>query len=141
MKKSAKSSSYFEINPSIIRFQHSKIKPVFSDGKSIESSYNEVKSNIEVLENIPKILVKYDNEGNYYSFNNRRLFLYKRLYDDGLIKCIQVRLEKLKDNETNRYTKENCSLNAKYMYCSKEKNEEKEEKEIKPKENQNKIAN
>lgn len=139
MKKSVKSSSYFEINPSIIRFQHSKIKPVFSDGKSIESSYNEVKSNIEILENIPKILVKYDNEGNYYSFNNRRLFLYKRLYDDGLIKSIQVRLEKLKDNEIKRYTKENCSLNAKYMYSLKENNDEKNED--KSNENHSKIAN
>ena len=118
-----KKDSFIEIDPSIIRFQHSKIKPIFSDGKSIEESFKQIKENIKILDTIPKIQVKYDNNGNYYTLNNRRLYLYKKLKDEGIIKTIKVRLDKLNDKETKRYNVDNCSLTAKFMFNIKNKDE------------------
>ena len=54
----------------------------------------------------------------YFSLNNRRLWVFKRLREEGLLPnnqvAVRVRLPK-SDAERNRYTLENCAVEAKLM--------------------------
>jgi hypothetical protein len=81
-----------KINPSIIYFTHSKIRSTFSGcNKTIYQTISEIENDITVIKNIPLILVEFDGY-HYYSTNNRRLFLYKYLYNNNSIKEIDIRL-------------------------------------------------
>lgn len=97
------------INPSIVYFTHSRIRSQFTGcGKLLMETLSELRSNPNKVIEIPKIKVMYDKERNtYYSMNNRRLWVFKKLYDDGLIKEVPVYLEPLKKNskmKNNQYS-------------------------------------
>lgn len=120
--KKKSNNSLVEIDPSLIYFQHSKIKPVFSDNRKVDNTIKEIKENLSIIENIPVIHVYIDNEGNYFSLNNRRLYVYKILKEEGFIDYIKVRLEQLPKHLVDRYNTKNCSLSCKFMYIIKDKN-------------------
>ncbi len=117
-------SEYADVDPSIIYYQHSKIKPEFSDHKLIEDTIEELKNDIKKIINIPKIQVLLDKDGFLFSLNNRRLYVFKCLKDLGLIKTVNVRIKIMNDKEKERYNREKCSLNAKFMYKIKNNNDE-----------------
>ncbi len=103
------------MNPLNIYFTHSKISPKFTGcSKTILESYNEIKENPMVLENIPIIKVYFDGK-KYYSENNRRLYLFKLLANDGIIDNVPVRIEVLKGKKLEKYLKNTYSLNAKIV--------------------------
>lgn len=131
--KNKHNNEFFEIDPSIIRYQHSKIKPVFSDGKLIDATIESIRNKEISVDDIPHIHVLIDKDENYYSLNNRRLYVFKKLHEEGLIKTIKVRLEQMPPNDTTRYNTVNCSLKAKYMYKVK-KDEQGQPQESQPKE-------
>ena len=112
-----------------IRFTHSRIRPVFTGCcKRIEDTLAEIKCGTTKLETIPLITV-IENDDEYYSLNNRRLFLLKCLNNDGFIADGKVRVVKKQplSREISKYTKANCSLTAVLM---KEFSEEKRDGSI-----------
>jgi len=103
------------MNPLNIYFTHSKISPIFTGcSKTILETYNEIKENPIVLNNIPIIKVYFDGK-NYYSENNRRLYLFKLLANEGIINNIPVRIEVLKGKKQEKYQKNTYTLNAKIV--------------------------
>ena len=111
------------IDPARIRFQHSKIRPFFSGcGRSVISSFEEIKSGKISPSDLPPIQVISgvgpEDEGWYFSLNNRRLWVLKRCREEGLLKDnkieVRMRLPKSKA-EAERYTVKNCALEAKFI--------------------------
>jgi hypothetical protein len=78
------------INPSEIYFTHSRIRNRFTGcNKLINDTFLEITTNKTPISDIPMITVfKFNN--NYYSYNNRRLYLFKELYKIGIIQNIDV---------------------------------------------------
>jgi hypothetical protein len=106
------------INPSEIYFTHSKINQRFSGcRKLLSDTLNELIQDITKIKIIPKIKVFYVKHQNgiikYYSENNRRLWVFKKLYQLGLIETIDVRLE---ESHNPNYLKNTYSLEAKIKY-------------------------
>lgn len=107
------------LDPAIIRFTHSKIRPFFSGcGRRIEDTLNEFLENKLKVEQLPQILVLFIN-GEYYSLNNRRLYVMKELRRQGLLQycgnTVSVRMKTATAKEELRYTPERCSLAARIM--------------------------
>lgn len=101
------------INPSIVYFTHSRIRQRFTGcGKLLQETLAELREDQSKIQDIPKIKVIYDDERDaYYSMNNRRLWVFKKLYDEGLVKEIPVYFERIKENSKMR--KNQYSLVAK----------------------------
>jgi hypothetical protein len=99
-----------EIEPSLIYFTHSKIRKSFTGcNKSLDDTLNEIiTSKIKPLD-LPIITVYYDGT-NYFSQNNRRLWIFKECVKLGLINKISVLVKPM---NKKRYIASNCSLNAK----------------------------
>lgn len=105
------------IHPSEIYFTFSRIRPVFSCGRTIESTRQQfVKGELQVS-SLPLLSVFTDGKGHYFSQNNRRLYLYKQLQEDGLLDTIPIRLRPLPSTKrmSEKYTPEKCALKAKLM--------------------------
>lgn len=102
------------LNPNIIYFTHSKIRNQFSGcGRMLYQTLSDLRFNPKMIENIPKIKVVYDQENDrYISMNNRRLYIFKTLYNEGMIKEIPVKLEINKDSKIK---KNEYSLKAKIV--------------------------
>lgn len=118
------------VDPSRIRFQHSRIRPFFSGcGRSVERTLEEIRNGTIPLSDLPPIQVLVGNgnvanddadESWYFSLNNRRLWVLKRLREEGLLEhChnkvwVRVRTPK-SQQERDRYTVANCALEAKIV--------------------------
>lgn len=103
----------FSIDPDIIYFTHSKIRDRFTGcNKLIEETFNEIKNSTISIEDIPRITVYFDGV-NYFSQNNRRLYLYKLCKKEGLLKdgLITVHIKTMPSRK--KYTVNDCSLTAK----------------------------
>ena len=104
--------SFIELDPNVIYHTHSKIRNRFSGcGKLVEETLKEIISGKTKIEVLPTITVEYDGQ-NYYSLNNRRLYVIKECKKIGLIKNIKVRV---KNVGTNKYTN-TYSLVGKLVY-------------------------
>lgn len=118
------------VDPARIRFQHSRIRPFFSGcGRSVEGTLEEIRNGTTPLSALPPIQVLvgggHGNNDNvdepwYFSLNNRRLWVLKRLREEGLLEdChnkvwVRVRTPKSRQ-ERDRYTVTNCALEAKIV--------------------------
>ncbi len=99
------------LNPDIIYYTHSKIRGRFSGcGLTIEETFNQIVNKQIDITSIPKIKVFTDGI-NYYSENNRRLYLFKKCKQFGLLNEIEVVIKPIKRPIKNQY-----SLNAKIAY-------------------------
>lgn len=111
-------SSTIRISPNQIYFTHSRIRGTFTGcSKLIEHTYKEIQDNIISITDLPLITV-IENEGYYFSLNNRRLYLIKKLLAAGILSndnLVQVRLKKAVEREKERYTIARCALNATIM--------------------------
>jgi hypothetical protein len=106
-----------EIDPSIVRFTHARIRPYFTGcGKKIEDTIKEIVDGVTQITDLPLITV-IENDGEYYSLNNRRLYTIKRIQSLGLLKnnTVSVYLKPALDREKKRYVPERCALQAKVM--------------------------
>lgn len=116
------------VDPARVRFQHSKIRPVFSGcGRSVQGTLDEIRQGKIKPSDLPPIQVivgpkddsNNDSDGQwYFSLNNRRLWVLKRCREEGLLPNNQifVRVRKPKsEQEALRYSLENCALEAKIM--------------------------
>ena len=95
-------------------------------GRKVTDTLEQIRCGEIVITDLPPIQVLImpnqdnTNENEYYSLNNRRLWVLKKCKEEGLIKdnngLIKVRVRQPKsDNEYTRYTVENCSLEAKFI--------------------------
>jgi hypothetical protein len=118
------------IDPSKIRFQHSRIRPTFSCcGRTIEDTLNEIRTGKTNPADIPpiQVLMNPSQLDWYFTLNNRRLYVFKKCLEEGLLissnNTIPVRIRKPKSSsELTRYTIENCSLCAKLIDESRQSN-------------------
>jgi len=113
------------------RFQHSKIRPIFSGcSRNVRDVLEDIKSGRTDLEELPSILVLIGDDGWYYSLNNRRLWILKQLREGGYLNQfgnkVKVRYRQSKSlAEKQRYTVEYCALNAQIMTFDKKKKKKK----------------
>lgn len=113
----SKAKQVIEINPTIIRFTHSKIRPVFTGcGKRIEQTLQEIINGETNVSDLPMITV-IENDGEYYSLNNRRLYTIKKIQSLGLLEGNKIKayIKPALNREKIRYTPERCSLTAKIV--------------------------
>lgn len=115
------------------RFTHARIRPFFSGcGLSIESTLRQIVENSLSVEDLPLISVL-PIRGQYYSLNNRRLYLFKALRAHGLLieygNCIAVRVKTPLTREISRYSVDRCSLQAKLMGAKEVENDDDDFKE------------
>ena len=111
------------VDPARVRFQHARIRPFFSGcGRSVVETLEAIRQNKLSPSDLPpiQVIVGPDTEDgpNYFSLNNRRLWVLKRCREDGLLpnNQIYVRVRKPKsDQEAARYSIQNCALEAKIM--------------------------
>ncbi|KAL7454035.1 hypothetical protein ACHAWC_005682 [Mediolabrus comicus] len=117
------------ISPSRIRYQHSRIRSTFSGcGRSVTDTLDEIRRGELNPWDLPVIQVLVgpdENDGNgpwYFSLNNRRLWVFKQCLKEGLLdnskhnNTIPVRIRLPKSAaEAERYSVNNCALEAKFM--------------------------
>eukprot|EP00977_Amphora_coffeiformis_P025032 scaffold18039_cov166-Amphora_coffeaeformis.AAC.2 len=130
-KPSESTEDLIYVDPSRVRFQHSRIRPQFSGcGRSVTQTLDDLRQALFTalyyelspltFARCEKVIVGPDSEQGpwYFSLNNRRLWVFKRLREEGLLpnNQIAVRVRPPKsDSEKNRYSLENCALEAKLM--------------------------
>lgn len=126
---SVKGEDLMYISPSRVRFQHSKIRPVFSGcGRSVTETLEEMRQGKLEPGDLPPIQVLIGPDENdglgpwYFSLNNRRLWVLKQCHKEGLLdnerynNKIPVRVRMPKSGaEAERYSVDNCALEAKFM--------------------------
>ncbi|CAB9508540.1 expressed unknown protein [Seminavis robusta] len=115
------------VDPARVRFQHSRIRPYFSGcGRSVHETLESIRQGEILAADLPPIQVivgpndTTDNDPWYFSLNNRRLWVLKRCREEGLLESnnhqVQVRVRSPKSTaEAERYSVENCALEAKLM--------------------------
>lgn len=113
------------VDPARVRFQHSRIRPYFSGcGRSVLGTLEEIRQGKLSPSDLPPIQVivgpNTKDGPNYFSLNNRRLWVLKECRKEGLLlptnNQILVRVRKPKsDQEAARYSIQNCALEAKMM--------------------------
>lgn len=105
------------LSPERIYFTHSRVRPQFTGcNKVIADTLKEIVEGRTRVTDIPMITV-IENDGNYFSLNNRRLYLFKELLKLGLIPSegVLCQLKPALEREKERYTPARCSLKAKLM--------------------------
>lgn len=82
----------------------------------MEDTLTQLKTGQIEVEAIPFITV-IENDGRYYSLNNRRLFVFKALRELNLLPSneIHVRVKQPLEREKLKYTPDHCSLTATIM--------------------------
>ena len=113
--------SWLMVDPAFVRFQHSRIRPYFSGcGRGVQDTLEEIRRGGLRPEDLPPIQVLVGPQPWYFSLNNRRLWVLKRCREEGLLlpnnNTIRVRVRPPKSPaEAQRYTVENCALEAKFL--------------------------
>ena len=124
---SVKGEGLIQVCPTRVRFQHSKIRPYFSGcGRSVVGTLDEIREGRLQPSDLPPIQVLVGPDADdgmgpwYFSLNNRRLWVLKQCHKEGLLErqgnkiMVRVRVPK-SDSERERYSVQNCSLDAKFM--------------------------
>ncbi|KAF8277067.1 hypothetical protein TcYC6_0016760 [Trypanosoma cruzi] len=114
MPAKVKDDVIVEIDPATVYFTFSRIRPTFSCGRTIASTFDQF-LRCEVTPNdLPLLCVLTDKAGRCYSLNNRRLYLYKELKERGVLETVPARLRQMPDTRRMRekYTPEKCALRA-----------------------------
>lgn len=115
---------WLSVDPNRVRFQHSRIRPHFSGcGRSVIQTLQDIRDGTIKAQDLPPIQVIVgpvgdDGERWYFSLNNRRLWVLKRCREEGLLENNQVRVRVRHAKscaESERYTLQNCAVEAKFM--------------------------
>ncbi|KPA75303.1 hypothetical protein ABB37_08603 [Leptomonas pyrrhocoris] len=115
-KANSSAEQIVDIDPLIIYFTFSRIRPRFSCGRTIESTIQQFRDGALQPRDLPLLSVLTDGT-HYYSQNNRRLYTYKQLKREGLLAVVPVRLRPFPQTKrmNSKYTPETCSLTATLM--------------------------
>ncbi len=106
-----------DIDPQSVMFTHSRIRPFFTGcGRRIEDTLLDITEHRISVEDLPLITV-IENDGHYFSLNNRRLYVLKKLRTDGLLpnNSVKVYIKTALEREKRKYTPEHCALEARIM--------------------------
>ncbi|KAG5480012.1 hypothetical protein LSCM1_06432 [Leishmania martiniquensis] len=105
-----------DIDPLIVHFTFSRIRPRFSCGRTIESTLQQFRDGELHPCDLPFLSVLTDG-AHYYSQNNRRLYAYKQLRREGVLATIPVRLRPIPQTKRmqHKYSQEACALSATLM--------------------------
>mmetsp|Transcript_14101 Transcript_14101/g.22026 ORF Transcript_14101/g.22026 Transcript_14101/m.22026 type:complete len:246 (-) Transcript_14101:145-882(-) len=111
------------VDPARVRFQHARIRQYFSGcGRSVIETLESIRRGDLSPGDLPpiQVIVGPEDSGGvwYFSLNNRRLYVLKRCREEGLLdnNLVRVRVRQAKsENEMERYTLENCALEAKFI--------------------------
>ena len=115
----ARSAGMIEVDPLLIRFTHSKMRPVFSGcGRRVLDTLADIENGDMDVKDLPMIQIIIAAGGHMFTLNNRRLFVLKALREKGLLpgNKIMVRTRPGKPKELERYTVERCSLVGKLIW-------------------------
>ncbi|EDQ89460.1 uncharacterized protein MONBRDRAFT_7918 [Monosiga brevicollis MX1] len=122
-RKAASGFTTADVDPRQIRFAHARIKPMFSGcGRTLAQTLEELRDGTTKVTDIPTVtvMVRPDDDPTlpawYYSLNNRRLYVFKQLREEGILDTIPVRVRGMKPHEVARYTPDNCALQAKFLF-------------------------
>mmetsp|Transcript_27314 Transcript_27314/g.38415 ORF Transcript_27314/g.38415 Transcript_27314/m.38415 type:complete len:258 (-) Transcript_27314:6747-7520(-) len=137
-KQTGATDGWLWIDPARIRFQHARIRPYFSGcGRSVMETLESIRRGELSPADLPPIQVIVGPEDStgiwYFSLNNRRLYVLKRCREEGLLEndLVRVRVRQVKsENEMERYTLDNCALEAKFIREKEPKMESKNSKDI-----------
>lgn len=104
------------VDPLLVYFTFSRIRPRFSCGRTIASTLQQFRDGELQPRDLPLLSVLTDGT-HYYSQNNRRLYTYKQLRQEGLMETVPVRLRPLPQTKRmhSKYTPESCALTATLM--------------------------
>ncbi|CAG9573161.1 conserved hypothetical protein [Leishmania major strain Friedlin] len=113
---SSAAEQVIHIDPLLVYFTFSRIRPHFSCGRTIESTLKQFRDGELHPRDLPLLSVLTDG-AHYYSQNNRRLYVYKQLKREGLLDMLPVRLRPLPQTKRMRskYSPQTCALNATLM--------------------------
>jgi len=107
------------VDPRRIRFTHAKIRPFFSDGKVVVETLQAIEQGRLRVEDLPKITIIQHGEEQYYSLNNRRLWVLKQCCELGLLKdnVVAVRVRPLPKTKRlqNKFDPARCCDTARFM--------------------------
>ncbi|CUE71958.1 Hypothetical protein, putative [Bodo saltans] len=89
---------------------------MFSCGRTIDETLQALISGKQSVEDLPRISLLFDG-ANFYSLNNRRLFVFKALREAGIVSTIPVRLKAVPNTKRmkEKYSPAKCSLEARLM--------------------------
>ena len=106
---------FVEIDPNDVYFTHARIRPFFTGcGRRVEDTLLDITEGRLTIMALPVITV-IANGGAYFSLNNRRLYVFKKLREQGVLTAIKARLKGALDREKERYTPSRCSMTARIM--------------------------
>lgn len=103
-----------QIDPSSVYFTFSRIRPQFSCGRRVEDTLQALVDGSLKVEELPTIAVLLDGQGNLFSLNNRRMFVYKELQRMGLVQTVPARVRPVPNTKrmATKYSPDKCSLTA-----------------------------
>lgn len=105
------------VDPNDVMFTHSRIRPFFTGcGNRIEDTLQDIIDGRLAVQDLPLITI-IENDGYYFSLNNRRLYVLKKLRSLGLLENnrVEVNIKPALEREKRKYTPENCSSVARIM--------------------------
>ena len=106
---------FVEIDPNDVYFTHARIRPFFTGcGHRVEDTLLDIVEGRLAVASLPTITV-IANGGAYFSLNNRRLYVFKKLRERGVLTVVKARLKGALDREKERYIPSRCSMTARIM--------------------------
>ena len=140
---SVRRERFLDIDPDNVFFTHARIRPVFSGcGRRLVDTLEDLVSGKIQLEGLPQITIlatpTSSSDGQYFSLNNRRLWVLKQLRSMGKLKdnLIRVRVKDALPRELEKYAKDGIErkANATIMGVDREDGEDRnrEEEEKRP---------
>lgn len=116
---SVRRERFLDIDPDNVFFTHARIRPVFSGcGRRLVDTLEDLVSGKIQLETLPQITIlatpTSSSDGQYFSLNNRRLWVLKQLRSMGKLKdnLIRVRVKDALPRELEKYAKDGIERKA-----------------------------
>ena len=97
------------LSPADIRFMHDSIRCIFSNGRSVNDTIEQIADGHMSVDIFPKIRV-IKKDGYYYSFDNRRLYVYRVLHYRGMLKNVIVNHVPLSLFQPRKFTTKNNGI-------------------------------
>lgn len=99
------------MKPSNIYFSQDSIRNTFDNGQSIHSTLQACEQNPMAICQIPTIRVCMKN-GRWYTLDNRRLWVFKKLEESGRITDVDVNIVSEDDLTAKKFTTTNCGVSV-----------------------------
>lgn len=112
------SERFLEIDPESLNFTHTRVRPFFSGcGRRLVDTLESLEDGSMQIDALPQITIlatpTSSSDGEYFSLNNRRLWVLKQLRTKGKLKdnVVKVRVKDALPRELERYAKDGIQRN------------------------------